>query len=93
MRQKLSGENANAWRGDAIKYSGLHLYARRTFGKSSICEHCNQKFDGRHINWATKDGKYTRGREDWIRVCVSCHRKHDYKMRKQLGVKGLYAYV
>ena len=29
-----------------------------------------------------KDGKYKRQRNNWLRLCVSCHRKYDYKRRK-----------
>lgn len=41
------------------------------------CEKCGIIGTGKDMNWANISGKYTREREDWIRLCPSCHRIFD----------------
>lgn len=71
-------EKSHNWKGDAVKYRGLHAWVRRQLGDPKKCEHCRK--DGlmnRHIHWANKSGEYKRDISDWIRLCVSCHLKYD----------------
>lgn len=68
------------WKGDNVSYSALHHWINKKLGHPFVCEHCG-KSEGR-LEWANINHKYRRILEDWIRLCKSCHRKHDNKMRK-----------
>lgn len=51
------------------------------------CLQCNTgKFE-----WANKSGDYKRDLSDWLRLCISCHRKYDF-FRLKNG-KGVMSYV
>lgn len=70
-------KNVN-WRGDRVKYSGIHMWVRNNFGLPDTCEHCgNSGLSGKYINWANVSGDYKRDREDWKRLCKKCHVKFD----------------
>lgn len=81
------GEMGNHWKGDSVKYEGLHAWILRNFGKASKCENKNCKYprivnDGREIltypkrfEWANISGKYKRDINDFFQLCPSCRRK------------------
>lgn len=76
-RKSLSkmGVKHPSWGGDSVGYASLHEWIARNFGKPSKCEHCNTEV-AKRFEWANK-GNYTRNREDWIRLCSSCHKTYD----------------
>jgi hypothetical protein len=60
------------------EYNTLHHWINRNFEKIDTCEMCGaSKLTGKYINWANKNGNYTRKREDWIRLCRKCHYQYD----------------
>ena len=68
-------ENHPNWKGDKVGYFALHDWVYRHKGKPTKCEHCAEpriKFQ-----WANKSHKYIRNLDDWISLCIKCHRKHD----------------
>jgi hypothetical protein len=66
------------WKGDKVKYRALHQWVEKALGKPNLCQNCKNVFIGRNkINWANKSHKYLRNINDWIRLCVSCHKKYD----------------
>jgi hypothetical protein len=69
-------ENHPQWKGDSVSYSGLHYWVSRKLGKPKECEHCGDT-KAKKFEWANKNGMYLRELTDWIRLCVSCHRKYD----------------
>lgn len=72
------------WAGDKVKYAGVHMWMVANYGNPSTCEHCKKEnLFGRYIDWANKDHKYTRKREDWMRLCKSCHKKYDLENNKK----------
>jgi len=84
----FTGEKSSHWKGDAVKYRGIHLWVNKTFGKARLCEYkecvypkTNQNgiiyFKPKRYEWAIRGEKYTRKFEDWIQLCPSCHRKYD----------------
>ncbi len=85
-------KNAN-WKGNDVKYSGLHIWIVRHKGKPPKCEHCGKtgKKEGRrwNIDWANKNHKYRRILEDWFGLCKSCHGEYDKTMgfRKRKNLK------
>ena len=73
-----SGMKHHNWKGDKVGYVGLHSWVVKHFGKPDTCEHCGTAgLSGRKINWANKSHKYLRDLSDWLRLCVSCHKKYD----------------
>ncbi len=83
-RKKLSdakmGTKNNRWKGDKVSERAVHSWVEWNYGKPKTCEHCQKtNLSGRKINWANRDHKYKRDREDWMRLCVRCHCLHDMK--------------
>lgn len=68
--QGVSGELNNRWAGDAITYSGVHQWVRKTFGKASECEDCGSTAN---VQWANLSREYKRNRSDWKQLCQVCH--------------------
>ena len=60
---------------DKVKYSGLHMWAKRWLEKPNNCEICNEKKDKLHL--ANKSGKYKRDLKDWLWLCPICHSEYD----------------
>lgn len=74
----LYGEENPEWKGDDAGYTAIHKWVRRKLGGDNKCQHCNRT-DQKKYEWANIDHKYRRVLEDWMRLCTSCHRKHDNK--------------
>lgn len=77
---KTAGENHYLWKGDDVGYSGLHKWVRTWLGKPESCIKCGEK--NKMIHWANVSGEYKRELHDWMRLCVSCHKKYDLKRLK-----------
>lgn len=74
----MRGENHPNWKGEDVSYSGLHKWVTSRLGKPDTCEHCEANdLSGNDIQWCNKSGKYKRDVNDWLRLCVKCHRKYD----------------
>jgi len=65
------------WRGDAVKYSGLHLRVRKERGPASaqVCAHADETCKGR-LEWANISHEYL-GVEDFMPLCQSHHVRYD----------------
>ncbi len=75
---KISGEKNCNWKGDDVGYGALHIWIRRNLGEPTKCENCGKEgLSGYKIHWANIDHKYRRVEENWMRLCVKCHRKYD----------------
>jgi hypothetical protein len=58
-------------------YIYVHVWLKKNHGKASKCEICHNP--GKNYNWALKKGcEYEKRLENFIQLCVSCHRKYDY---------------
>lgn len=72
------GKNHGRWKGNNVGYDALHNWVKRKLGKPDTCEHCEKSgLSGRQIHWANIDHSYKRNLEDWLRLCILCHRKYD----------------
>jgi len=77
---KFTGKNNHNWKGDDVGYYALHTWVKKHLGRPTKCEHCGKDgLTGHQIQWANKDHKYRRNLDDWMRLCVKCHRKYDIK--------------
>jgi hypothetical protein len=75
------------WKGDDVGYRGLHERIKTRLGKPNKCSHCGTTAKSMY-HWANVSGEYKMDLKDWIRLCVSCHKKFDYG-RKQGRYKFL----
>lgn len=60
-------------------YSALHMWVKNNLGKPKKCTFCKTN---KILHWANKSHKYKRDLNDWISLCIKCHRKYD------IGHKG-----
>jgi hypothetical protein len=75
---KKTGEANPNWLGDAVGYSGLHVWIRKQRGTPSVCEECGDT-NAKRYEWANISGDYLRDISDFRRLCVSCHRREGYE--------------
>lgn len=75
VRFTAVGEEHPLWKGNDVSYSGLHYWVYRTLGRPKMCEHCGESH--KRLTWANKSHEYRRDKEDWLRLCYSCHKKYD----------------
>jgi len=61
------------WKGDEVKYQGLHKWLREHKPKPEFCERCNKK----PKDLANISGLYKRDINDYEYLCRSCHLKAD----------------
>lgn len=62
------------WKGDEVKYGGLHGWVRRHLPKPENCHLCKEK-EPKEVACIT--GIYNRELRNWAWFCISCHRKWD----------------
>ncbi len=60
-------------------YRGIHNWVARNLGKPKKCSICLRTGLNKY-HWANIDHKYNKIKEDWIRLCPSCHKIMDINM-------------
>lgn len=65
-------------------YKCLHDWIKRRLTKINKCQMCGEVKN--RLECANKSGMYKREINDWIKLCVKCHRKYD----KENGTHTLY---
>lgn len=91
MRDNHADTNGNKnpnWRGDNIGRIGVHVWLRKFFIKTRICEHCRLIKEGlKGTDWALINGKkYERKRENFKELCRKCHTNYD--RNKEFCING-----
>lgn len=85
-------EKGNNWGGDKAGYFSIHKNLIKNNGNPIKCEICNKigerKKRSWNLQWASKDGKYTRNIKDYIGLCTSCHYKQEKTLQYKLFYKG-----
>ena len=79
---QITGNKNHMWKGSKVGYHSLHDWVIRNLGIPKECSDCGAgtTFDTigrRKIHWANKSHKYKRLLNDWISLCIKCHRKYD----------------
>ncbi len=84
-RPEITGDKNWKWLGDEVGYHPLHQWVVRNLGKAIQCIKCglleipeNMK---RYFQWANISGEYKRETEDWIQLCLKCHKEYDVARR------------
>jgi len=70
------GSKNGMWKGESASYAAKHIWVNNTFGRPQSCENCKTTED-RMYHWANISGTYKRERDDWLRLCVPCHKRND----------------
>ncbi len=75
-------ENNPNYKGDKVGYIGIHIWLIKVYGLAKHCEKClkvgKKKNNKWTIEWALRHGYVCeRKRENFIKLCKSCHRKYD----------------
>jgi len=68
------GEAHPAWKGDDVGYCALHDWVNRHGDKTGACVRCSAEGI---THWANISGKYLRDLDDFIELCVPCHKQFD----------------
>jgi len=79
-KRKLKGRKGNKnpnWKGDNAGKNAFHKWISDNKPKPLFCEICNEKEPRDLANM--KNHKYTRSPNDYKWLCVSCHRKFDFR--------------
>lgn len=71
------GENSAKWKGDNVGYIALHNWIQKWGPKVKSCQHCGGS--NCRLEWANLSGEYHRDINDFIKLCVKCHKKMDSK--------------
>ena len=50
--------------------------------RTIICKYCRK--ENCRFEWANISGEYKRDLNDWMNLCVSCHKKYDYTGQKAI---------
>lgn len=59
-------------------YQAIHKWLTAHYGKANKCENEDCKGVSLKFHWAKKQGcKYDYKRENFLMLCISCHRKYD----------------
>jgi hypothetical protein len=70
------GENHACWKGDKIGKRPIHKWVKYWKGSPNHCEMCG-RIEKRMYHWANVDHSYKRILDDYISMCVPCHKKYD----------------
>lgn len=80
-RKGMIGKENPNWKGDKAGYTAIHDWLEKWFGKPRFCEHCGTT-NAKKYEWANISKKHKRQRDDWLRLCTSCHHKYDESRKK-----------
>ena len=79
-----SFEKNPMWKGDDVGYGGVHNWIIKKLGQPKKCDICGMCDKKKVYEWSNKSRTYKRRLSDWQRLCVSCHRKYDYSIIREV---------
>ena len=82
LSKSHKGQKPSLWKGENANNSAIHQWVRRHRGKPQSCEHCGAV--DRMLNWANIDHKYRRELNEYISLCIPCHRAYDYRSKQPI---------
>lgn len=76
------GESVPNWKGDDVKYRGLHKWVREHKKSNGKCEKC---FLSKKLDLANISGDYKRDMDDWNYLCRKCHMLSDGRFSRLMN--------
>jgi len=73
------GEKNPVWKGDKVKYFGLHSWLKRNKIKSKKCEKCG--LETNKLDCSNISGEYKRDINDYEWLCRKCHMQKDWRKK------------
>ena len=70
-----TNENNHNWKGDNVSYTNLHVWVRKRKPQPENCGNCGSKKE--YLELANISGEYKRDINDYIYLCVRCHKEFD----------------
>lgn len=74
------------YKGESASYSAHHHWIKYHKGRAEKCQNCGLNEippeQTRYFEWANVSGLYLRNVDDWVELCVRCHRLIDDTGRK-----------
>ena len=86
-----TGARTYNWKGDDVGYSALHAWVARYKEKTGVCTDCGNEVGTTRrtgTEWANVSGRYLRDLDDFVELCIPCHRARD--SRKTQSVRALH---
>ena len=77
-QKQIIGEKRHNWKGNDVKYFGLHGWLRRNIQKPKKCENCNKETN--KLELSNISGKYKRDPNDYRYLCRKCHHFKDIEL-------------
>lgn len=85
ISKALREENSPEWKGKNASYLAMHNWLNKYFGKPSFCENPFCEGRSKNFEWCLKKEKeHDHDKNNYIRLCRSCHRKYDWTPEKTL---------
>lgn len=88
-KRKISSSNlgvlSSQWKGGGATYAAFHSWLTRNYGKADRCENRDCPGISQNFEWALLKGKlHDHKRNNYKRMCRSCHRKYDEINKKKI---------
>ena len=81
VRERMKNNNPN-WKGDNVRYAGLHYWIRAHKTRPKTCETCRTN---KPLDVANISGDYKRDIDDFKWVCRRCHMESDGRLNALRG--------
>jgi len=83
----FNGHKNPNWRGEKVGKIGVHIWLRKYFKKTNICQCCGIRQDGKlGTDWALiLNKKYERNRDNFKELCRKCHYHYDKHLHFDIG--------
>lgn len=82
-KRNQQGAENSSWKGEEATYAAFHKRVEVSRGKPAKCSSCDTT-EAEHFEWANLTGHY-HDVNDYIRLCIPCHRRFDARRRIELG--------
>ena len=85
IKRDQRGEKNSTWRGPDATYAAFHKRVEVARGRPQSCAACDTQDPETAYEWANLSGRYDEI-NDYVRLCIPCHRKVDAHRRKVTGM-------
>jgi len=75
-------EDNYQWKWDNITYRTIHRWVENNKWKAIVCSKCWKTKEEWMIHWSNIDHKYRRNLDDYVSLCVKCHKAYDKTIKQ-----------